>query len=238
MSDAPFGPGLRCARGAVVAAVAVGLGSVGHVAAGGLLPPASWCIVIFVSVATVAVVSMGHPAGRTRLVALVGGGQFATHLMLTALAGHDEDHRLVPSSVMPAQVSTADGSSGRRGSLRDLTVGRLEPAGGGEFVVPHWATHILDDLSGPHAAMAVAHLTAAAVVAWWLAQGERALWILLALLGASVAKVLLLLAAVHDIQPMLARPLTNRSIGSWQPRRLLAPLTGGLGRRGPPLIAI
>lgn len=240
MGDLRAGPGLRLARALVTATVAGGLGIGAHATAGGLLPSMTWLIVIYLTLTAAAIVSMGRPAGTLRLVVLVGGGQFATHVVLTALAGHDGDHRSVhaPLAQEQTQASMADVGSDRRGSLYDLTVGSSGQIGGGEFVTPHWMTHILDDLTGPHAVMAVAHLAAAAIVAWWLAQGERALWTVLVLLGASVAQALLRLIAVHDEHPLLARPQASRTVGARQPCRPLAPLTGGLGRRGPPLIAI
>lgn len=232
------GPGLRVARGAVAAAVAVGLGLAAHVAAGGLLPSAAWVLLIFGGVATVTVASMGGPAGLLRLVALVGGGQFATHAMLTALAGHGGDHGPVRARVAQVQESIAGVSSGRRGSLHDLTMGRLEPTGSGEVAVPHWMTHVLDDMSGPHAAMAVAHFAAASIVAWWLAQGEHALWTVLVLLGSTAAHALSRLVAMYAVHPPSVRSAPVRAGGAQRPCRLLASLTGGPGRRGPPPIAI
>ena len=238
MSVVRLGVGLRVARGVVAAAVAVVIGLTAHVSAGGLLPAAGWMVLIFVAVATIAVASVGSPAGLIRLVVLVGGGQFATHVMLTALAGHDGDHGPLRAPVTPAPELIAGVDSGRSGSLHDLTVGRIEPTTSNEFVPPHWASHVVDDVTGPHAAMAVAHLAAAAVVAWWLAQGERALWTVLALLGASVVQALMRLIAVYDVAHLFARPAAMGILRAPHLRRLLAPMTGGLGRRGPPLIAI
>lgn len=217
------------ARGLLTATVASGLGLVAHVAAGGLLPAVPWLILIYVPIAAVVIASMGVPAGLFRLVALVGGGQFATHLMLTALAGHAGDNGSVRAPAGHREESVANMATGRRGSLYDLTLGPVEPPSGGEFVVPHWLTHVLDDLTGPHAAMAVAHLAAAAVVAWWLAQGESALWTIIALLGASMFRALTRLVRIpRRTRPSLARrhdgptPSTRRS--SRAPARPEAPL--------------
>ncbi|MFA6297766.1 MAG: hypothetical protein WC642_01280 [Nocardioides sp.] len=239
MSDLRAGPVLRLARGLLTATVAGGLGLGAHVAAGGLLPPATWLILIYAALAAVVIASLGVPAGLFRLVLLVGGGQFATHLMLTAVAGHAGDHRPVRASARHREELVSTPGTGRRGSLHDLTMGQVEPPSGGEFVVPHWLTHILDDLTGPHAAMAVAHLAAAAVVAWWLAQGESALWTILVLLGASFLRRLTRRGPVHGFTASGGREFTTRIAAAQQRlRRLLAPLTGGLGRRGPPLIVI
>lgn len=237
VNDLRVGPGLRVVRGVVAAAVAVGLGLTAHVSAGGLLPATGWMILIVAGVATVAVASMGSPAGLFRLLVLVGGGQFATHLMLTALAGHAGDHRPVRAASTYAQEPITDGRA-RSGSLHDLMMGRVEPTTGSDFVLPHWASHVVDDVTGPHAAMAVAHLAAAVIVAWWLARGEQALWTVLALLGASVMQALVRLIAVYDIAPLFARPSAMGIVRAERWSLLLAPMTGGLGRRGPPLTAI
>ncbi|WP_459975792.1 hypothetical protein [Nocardioides pyridinolyticus] len=238
MSDLRAGPGLRVARGLVTATVAGGLGLVAHVAAGGLLPPVIWLILLYAAIATVAIASMGGPAGLFRMIVLVGGGQFATHLMLTLLAGHAGDHLPARAPSTHTDGFVAEVGSGRRGSLYDLTMGRPEPLSGGEFVMPHWLTHILDDLTGPHAAMAFAHLAAAAVVAWWLAQGEAALWTVLALLAASVVRVLTRFTSMHGVTTRGAQPSIHAAASEQGPARQLASLTGGLGRRGPPLIVI
>ena len=239
MNELRAGAGLRLARGLLTATVAGGLGLVAHTTADGLLPSVPWLILIYLALAAVAIGAMGAPAGFLRLAALVGGGQFATHVMLTALAGHAGDHRPASSPSTQRQEFVAGVGSERRGSFYDLTMGPVEPANGGEFVIPHWVTHLLDDLTGPHAAMALAHLAAAVVVAWWLAQGESALWTILLLLGASVVRALTRLVAVHRVTTPLARASTTRSTAAeLRPPRRLAPLTGGLARRGPPLIVI
>jgi len=41
---------------------------------------------------------------------------------------------------------------------------------------PAWLHHLSEDLTGPHAVMALAHAAAAAAVGAWLAVGEDALW--------------------------------------------------------------
>lgn len=239
MSDLRAGPGLRVARGLLTATVAGGLGLGAHVAAGGLLPPVTWLIFIYVAITAVAVCSMGVPTGLFRLAALVGGGQFATHLMLTALAGHAGDHRPVSAPAWVREEPVKNVGAGRRGSLYDLTMGPVEPPAGGELVMPHWITHILSDLTGPHAAMAVAHLAAAAILAWWLAQGERALWALIALLGTTACRALTRLVSMYGVTTLVEGQLTARTTDAQQRlKRRLAPLTGGLGRRGPPRLVI
>lgn len=68
-----------------------------------------------------------------------------------------------------------------------------EPAG--HVHGPEWLHHLTEDLSGAHAAMALAHAAAAAVVGLWLAVGERALWEL-------IWRAVLLLLPRVDVVPV------------------------------------
>ncbi|GAA1451578.1 hypothetical protein GCM10009641_86210 [Mycobacterium cookii] len=86
--------------------------------------------------------------------------------------------------------------------------------------------------------MALAHLAAAGVVAWWLAQGERALWTVLVLVGWSVAHALLRVTVRSDCAAVVEPEVGPWSVGAQRPSRLRNPLAGGFGRRGPPLTAI
>jgi hypothetical protein len=139
VSDLRAGIGLRFARGVVTAAVAAGIGALCHVGAGGLLPSVPWLIAVFAGVAAVTIASLGIPAGLLRVMALVGGGQFVTHAMLTALAGHRGDHQSHRSSadvvVRPIRVPDAPGA-GRQGSLHDLSMPQATSASAP--APPHW----------------------------------------------------------------------------------------------------
>jgi hypothetical protein len=239
VSDLRAGIGLRFARGLVTAAVAAGIGALCHVWAGGLLPSVPWLIAVFAGVATVTIAALGIQAGVLRLMALVGAGQFVTHAMLTALAGHRGDHQPHHSSVdvVVGSVHVPDTpGAGRRGSLYDLSMPQATSASAP--APPHWLSHIIEDFTGPHLAMALGHLLAALVVAWWLAQGEKALWRLILLVAAIAIGSLSALIARSSLPPVETRfpaaPATPRR----QPRPQLAPLTGGLARRGPPLVVI
>ena len=78
--------------------------------------------------------------------------------------------------------------------------------------------------------MALAHAAAAAVVGLWLARGEHALWLLVALAGQAVAPLVRWPAAVVMTVPPRVVPVDGR---------LLPPvshaLVSSLRRRGPPL---
>ena len=240
MSDVSAGPALRVGRGLVVAAVAAALGLVAHVGAGGVLPQGPWLAATFIGVAAVTIGSLGVPAGLLRLVVLVAGGQFFTHLMLTALAGHAGDHPATALAVpdpSPGRPMAADGSD-RVGSLHDLTMTQAGQKPGVELGASHWLTHVVEDLTGPHALMALLHVAAAVIVAWWLAQGESALWRLLLLLGATAIRTFsavkpVLVAAIPDKRGR------SRHAGWWgRSFRPLVLLAGGLDRRGPPAVVI
>lgn len=199
-----------------------------------------WLAVIFVVAAAVAIGSLGLPAGLLRLVALVAGGQFVTHLMLTALAGHAGDHQTgaVTSATLSPGPSMAAAGSSRRGSLYDLTMPQVGAGPGDGFATPHWLTHVVDDLTGPHALMAIAHLAAGVVVAYWLALGERALWRLIMLLGTVASRALGCLTPTHRPAVIAARGVCLAPEWPNRIQRPREPLTGGSARRGPPLVVI
>ncbi|MXG91977.1 hypothetical protein [Nocardioides flavescens] len=218
---------VRALRGAVTGSVAWTLGLLAHVAAGGLLPGPGWLVATLLAACGVGAAALGAPARLPGLVALVAGGQFAVHLVLTALAGHGPHP--VARPVSPATlVPSYDGP--RRGSLYDLTTGAgTERLAAGP---PHWVQHVVDDISGPHALMALAHLVAASAVAAWLAVGESALWVLVCLLAVGV------LALVRLAVPVAApsRSLLPASALTRLARPLPPPLLGALARRGPPRV--
>ena len=240
MSGMRAGPALRVSRGLVVAVVSTGLGLMAHVGAGGLLPTDLWLAVTFIGVAAVTIGSLGVPAGLLRLVTLVAGGQFFTHLMLTALAGHSGDHPSTTAAVRgtSSELPVAAVGSDRAGSFYDLTMTYAGQAPGAELGAPHWLTHIIDDLTGPHALMALLHLGAAAILAWWLAQGESALWRLILLLGATAIRTFYPLKPVAAPAMPDVDGLSPRTQWGSRPFRPLVLLAGGLDRRGPPVVVI
>lgn len=138
-------------------------------------------------------------------------------------------------------ASDVAGASGRRiGSLYDLTMGELPMAANSPPQIPHWLTHIVEDLSGPNAAMGLAHLVAAAVVGWWLASGEHAWWTLVCLVGSHVGQALAVsLARVFPFlaaSPLRVGPPPAAPSGWWGSRPLaLLKLATTVARRGPPV---
>ena len=125
-----------------------------------------------------------------------------------------------------AQLPVVDGH--RVGSFQDAFVGTSAQPATTPTLPIH---HLVADLSA-HAPMMAAHLAAAALVALWLAYGERCLFSVLAL----TARLLLALVrpgaggrrssrAAHLSQPVVATPCRHFLVGR------------SVSRRGPPLLA-
>ena len=93
-----------------------------------------------------------------------------------------------------------------------------------------WLHHLGEDLTAGHAVMAATHAAAAAAVGLWLARGEHALWLLVALATAVL---------VDRIRPPRAAAATAPPRVVPVDHTLLPPVTHAstvcLRRRGPPL---
>ena len=228
-------PCLLWARAGIVGSLAFTLGVLGHVSADGLLPGPG----LLAALAGLSVVLSGpmlaRPAGRTRLVLMLVGGQTMIHAALTVTAGHAGDAAggRVPHVAGGDPFGPLPVVGGHRvGSLQDaFSVG--SPTESGSALAPTLPIgHLVNDLSA-HAPMMVAHVVAAALVGLWLAHGERSLWTLVSLAGRR-----LVLAAV------LPAPVAPRHVSLRSYLRIQAPagprsvwLTRTDTRRGPPLLA-
>jgi hypothetical protein len=236
---------LRWCRALLLAAVAMAAGVAGHLGADGLMPGRAALVVLFLTCAVGAACFLGRPASRLRVVLLLIGGQTFIHGGLTALAGHRGDPPLVRTPVA-AHLAATPGAGRRVGSLLDqfnAVAPGARPGQRVELAVPYPVQHLLADLTGAHAAMAVAHLTAAVVVGLWLAMGERALWTVLRLAGDLAARVL---EPALDRSRAVARTVhvVTTTLSSARQRRVpaeavLLPAEGmvrtrPLSRRGPP----
>jgi hypothetical protein len=109
----------------------------------------------------------GHLPGPAAMVVLLALGTLVSAPLLTRPAG-------------PARIAglLVVGQTGVHVVLTALA-GHEGDEPAGHVPGPEWLHHLTEDLSGTHAAMALAHAAAAAVVGLWLAVGERALWELL-----------------------------------------------------------
>ena len=180
----PVGPGLRWVRAGLLAAVAMGSGVLAHASAGGLMPGRGSLIFLFLVCLVSAGSLLGRPASAVRVVVLVMTGQTFIHGCLTAMSGHKGDPPLtrapVPHVPFPA-VRMPAGDGRRVGSLYEQAYANQAGAARTQLTIPAPVQHLMADLTGPHALMALAHLGAAVLVGLWLARGEHALWVLLAL---------------------------------------------------------
>ncbi len=183
--------------------------------ADGLLPSPVTLGFLTLAMVVLSVPLLLGPASTRRLVAMLVGGQLVVHVVLTLATGHTAGHTAHAQSTALPSLQGAPGA----GMPTITTPAAL------------WQ-HLVADL-GVHLPMAAAHLAAAALVGWWLAGGERALWTLISLGRGRVP------ALVHRSIAVAPRPAHVRSfvdssdhavlVSLWQAR----PHT----RRGPPLTA-
>jgi hypothetical protein len=230
-------PLLLWGRASVVGLLAFGLGVVGHVTADGLLPGRATLALLGVVSVGLSGPMLARPASRARILAMTLGGQTLVHAVLTATAGHAGDpvRRAVARPPLPrpgdpyAALPVVDGH--RVGSLQDaFQVGATPGDGPALPVLP--VGHLVHDLSA-HAPMMAVHLAAGALVALWLAHGERCLWTLLALTGRRVILAALLLLPALPPRTSLRGYLRAQAPAGPTSVWLTRPDT----RRGPPLLA-
>jgi hypothetical protein len=191
--DESAGTVLRWCRALLLATVALTAGVAAHLGADGLMPGRAALVILFLTCTVGAAVFLGRPASRLRVVLLLVGGQTFIHGGLTALAGHRGDPPLVREAASVPDFRTASGAGGRVGSLMDQFYAAQTGVAAGDRIqlaVPYPVQHLIADLTGAHAVMAVGHLAAAVVAGLWLAMGERALWRVLTLAGELVLHTL------------------------------------------------
>lgn len=219
-------PALVWARAWILGAVVLGAGAVSHVAADGLLPgPVGLCALGAGSVLASGIF-LRVPVGRARMLALVLGGQTLVHTALSVLAGHRGGPADAAPVVRLADPQAALTAVAGRGTFQDqlslLSSDAVSGAPPGRGAALDWGfvAHLVQHITQAGPLMVLAHLGAAAAVAWWLAAGEAALWRLVEL----VTEVLCLRLAVLD--PPDSRP--------WLPgsERLALPTTQRVPRPG------
>lgn len=242
-------------RAAVLGPVVLVSGSLSHVAADGRLPSAVPMVLVLAACTVLSAFFLRSRASALRLVALVVGGQAATHLLLSVTAGHHgaasgasgaSGASPAPgSSAGPALQVVADDGGRRVGSLADH-FDAASAAGGraGEAVtagpLAQASAHLVEHTLAQGPLMLLAHTLGAVVLGLWLAVGESALWHLLVL--ASVR------ARVAAILSLALLPLRASALGGLDASRrlpvpppLLLPLERTLPhrlvtRRGPPFL--
>ena len=245
--DRPAGPALRWTRAFLLGAVTMSVGAVAHVTAGGLVPGATALLALFAGCVLAVAPFLGRPASTVRVVVLLMTGQALIHAALTTVAGHRGDPARPSAQPVPEPQPPSLGGDGRRvGSLYDQVYGSQTGAAPTSLAVPAPVQHLLADLTGPHALMALAHFAAAAVIGLWLAVGERALWTVLALTADGVRALVQHALAVRESVVaarsaalaaflMLTRSWLVRVEPPHLPPRWLV-LARSVVRRGPPAL--
>lgn len=237
------GPVLRWTRAALLAAVCTSTGSFAHHLADGLMPGPTAIFALFCVCAIAAGSMLGRPASALRITVLLMGGQTFIHGALTAMSGHRGHPQMTVRAPAPMPVQAPRSPQGRRvGSYYDVAYGNQGPrAARTELTIPAPIQHILADLTGPHAAMAIAHLAAAAIVGLWLARGEAALWTVLLLTAGSTRDLVRRVLGAHGASLAHLSGVATYKSGvvealrwsSWSPPRSLM-LARRVSRRGPP----
>jgi hypothetical protein len=208
--------------------------SAAHLLGGGSLPPAAVIAAAIVLSAWPMTFWLGGRASGRRLVCLLAGGQATMHVVFVVAAAWSMESMNSVSSVggaarMPGMPA---------GSLHSGLAGAWGPS---PSRMVDDSGHMMSILPGP--GMMLAHLSAALILGYVLADGERALFSLLGLLGELARPVLQLCRhVVLVLTAALSRPGTARAevVGSrvaqvWRlPRHLLV---RAVTRRGPPLQA-
>lgn len=207
------------------------LGTVGHVMADGLLPGTGFLAVLFVFTVLGSLPFLARPATRARLLVLLVGGQTFIHLCFTLTAGHRGEARGPAAAPLHhAGMGTLPVVDGRRvGSFQEAFAGTSTQPAQTPTLPIH---HLVADMQA-HASMMVVHLAAAALVALWLAHGERVVFAVLATTAA------LVLALVRPVLPVAVPAPLRSSLPQVAAVRLRDLFLGSsLSRRGPPLLGV
>jgi len=206
------------------------LGVAGHVMADGLLPGAPFVVVLYLFIVVISAPVLARPASRLRMLGLLVGGQTFIHLCLTLTAGHVGDPKAAAPKPHDAGLTRLPVVDGHR-------VGSFQDAFSGTDAMPATTPtlpihHLVADLSA-HAPMMAVHLATAAIVALWLAYGERCLVTVVAVTAR------LVLALVRPARPVAVRPVKRpTSVADEVAEGFRVLLLGpSVSRRGPPLLA-
>jgi hypothetical protein len=196
-------------------------GLAGHVASHGATP-AGWVLVALFVLTVVGVAPFaGAPLSPARVVALLVGGQGVLHTVLQLLSG----------TALTATTAICDPGTGGPGSSPTSSHLMTHP----DAAASHGFSMSL--MSGGHLVMLLGHLAAAVVVGLWLAAGERALWMLLALTARPLVDAwgTVMAAARGGVGAVVVS--CPRLQTGWGLRRVVRGrvwIAGVVSRRGPP----
>jgi hypothetical protein len=212
---------LRRMRVLTLPSVLFASGLAGHLAGDGATPP-GWVLVGLFMLTVVAVAPFaGAALSPARVAALLIGGQGVLHAALQLLGGTFMATTAMPGAATGPVTGSAPASS------------HLMMHHGAE------ASHgpVMSLMGGGHLVMLVAHLAAAVVVGVWLAAGERALWMLLALSARSLVDAWRTVTAVTRGGIAALVVSCPRLQIRWGLRRVVRGrvwTAGAVSRRGPP----
>ncbi|MEV0163182.1 hypothetical protein [Nonomuraea fuscirosea] len=219
------GTGLRLARAVVFATVCGAVSAGGHALAGGGVVPFGAYLAGTLAAFALAYLIDGRERGLPVVLAATTGTQTLLHLLFERLA--------------PAQAHLPEQYPGHLLSGH-LPNGRLldglSPSG-----LDGHLLHGPAPSGHPSFGMALAHLTVAALTAWWLHRGERALWTMIRLCGTECPLVgplvrslvrLLIPAPAPAGAGTAGRPMTY-GVAACSGRAV----PGTISRRGPPATA-
>jgi hypothetical protein len=214
---------LRGMRVLTLPSVLFTTGLAGHVAGNGAMP-AGWVLAVLFVLTVVGVGPfMGAALSPARVVALLVGGQGVLHAVLQLLGG----------TAVTATTTMNGGASGGPVSSPSSSHLMMHPDSA--------ASHgfVISPMTGGHLIMLLAHLAAAVVVWVWLAAGERALWMLLALTARPLVDAWGTIAAVARGVGVVVVSCPRLQTG-WGLRRVVHGwmwTAGVISLRGPPVVA-
>jgi hypothetical protein len=236
MKSVPVASGaLLWGRALVLSSVGLLGGAVAHVQADGLLPGARVLVALAVVGTLAAAPLLRHEVSTLRLVVLLVAGQAAVHTVLAVTAGHRGDPVSAPRPTPVVPVAPSPSADGRHGSYFDVAYAPQVGSHHGGLSVPAPLVHAFTDMSA-HPVMAAAHLLAAAACGWYLAQGERALWLLVT---ATARGWSALVSPVRWSWTVASLPVRRPALAlvTVVPRPHPPVLARSVSRRGPPLAA-
>lgn len=195
------GTGLRLARAVVFATVCGAVSAGGHALAGGGVVPFGAYLAGTLAAFALAYLIDGRERGLPVVLAATTGTQMLLHLLFERLA--------------PAQAHLPEQYPGHLLSghlLNGRLLDGLSPSG-----LDGHLLHGPAPSGHPSFGMALAHLTVAALTAWWLHRGERALWTMIRLCGTEC-------------------PLVGPLVGPLVRLLIPAPAPAGVGTAGRPMM--
>ena len=213
---------VRClVRALTLPCVLFASGLAGHIAGGGLIPTGPVLGALFVLTVVAVAPLVTAPLRPAATVALLIGGQGLLHAAF----------ELLSSTAVPAPTVMCIASTDAMAAA-PTTSCHVMMHGGAASPDP-----AMPVLGGGHLVMVRGHIAAAIVVGLWLAAGERALWMLLALSTRPVVYVWRMVAVLAGGGLDAMADSRPRLLPDWGPLCAVGDMVwavGAVSRRGPP----